>query len=233
MGKKPKQFVVIGAGKFGSSVAIALSKKGCEVTVIDVDKEKIRQISEYVSQAIQLDAMDEKALKSTGIDGADVAIVSIGQEMEASILVTMALKEMGIKTVIAKGLTEAHGKVLARIGADRIVFPEREMGEKLANVLVSPTILDHIEVSPGYTIVEVGAPEILWGKSLAQTKIRTKYGVDIVAVKKSRPGLDKAGESSLKEEVNIAPSATTVIEQGDVLIVIGREADINKFKDIA
>ncbi len=230
MAKQPNQFVVIGAGRFGSSVAITLSKSGADVIVIDKDKDSIHQISDYVTQAVQLDAMDEKALGSVGIDKVDVAIVSIGTQMEASILVTMTLKEMGIPKVVSKALSDAHGKVLTRVGADSIVFPERDMGIKLAKSLVSPTILDHIEVSPGYNIAELNVPEFLQGKSIIESQVRTKYSVEIIAVKKKMPQLDGKGESILDEEILIAPPADIKLEKGDTIIIIGKEEAIQKFR---
>jgi len=230
--KVPRQFVVIGAGRFGSSVAMTLAKNGCEVTVVDSDKDNVQRISEYVSNAVQLDATDEKALRSIGIEGADVAIVSIGEQMEASILVTMALKEMGIKTVVAKAVTETHGKILARVGADKVVFPERDMGVRLANALLHPSLLEHVEVSPGYNIAEFEAPKVLWGRSIAQSAVRARHGVQIVAIKRRKPGLDEEGESVLEEDVDLIPSAETVINEGDLLLVVGREENVRKFRGL-
>ncbi len=230
--KTPKQFAVVGAGRFGSSVALTLSKRGCEVTVVDKDRDRVQQISDYVSSAIQLDATDEKALKSIGIEGVDVAVVSIGEQMEAGILVTMALKEMGINTVVAKALTESHGKILSRVGADKVVFPERDMGVRLANALLHPSLLEHIEVSPGYNIAEFEAPKVLWGKSIAESAVRGRHGVQIVALKRSRPSLDKAGESVLEEDVDLIPSAETVVNKGDTILVIGKEESVRKFRSL-
>ena len=230
MAKIPKRFVIVGAGKFGESVAVTLSKMGCEVMVLDVDKEKVQALSGIVSQAIQMDAMDEKALKSVGIEESDVAVVSIGQQMEASILITMMLKEMGVPTVVTKAISENHGKVLSRIGADRIVFPERDTGIKLANTLMSPTLSDYIEIAPGYQIIEVESPKVLWNKTLIDARIRSKYGIEIIAVKKSVPELDDAGETTIKEEVTIIPPAETMIEEGDNLVIIGTRDKIVKFR---
>lgn len=230
--KIPKQFAVIGAGRFGSSVAVTLSKNGCEVTVVDRDKENVQRISDYVSSAVQLDATDEKALKSIGIEGVDVAIVSIGEQMEASILVTMALKEMGVKTVVAKALTESHGKILARVGADKVVFPERDMGVRLANALLHPSLLEHVEVSPGYNMAEFEAPKVLWGKSLGAAAVRVKYGVQIVAIKRRKPGLNREGDSVLEEEVHLIPSAETIIDEGDMILVIGKEENVRRFRSL-
>ncbi len=223
---------MIGAGRFGSSVAKTLSKNGCDVTVVDSDKDRIQQISDYVANAIQLDATDEKALKSIGIENVDVAIVSIGEKMEDGILATMALKEMGIKTVVAKAVTESHGRILARVGADKVVFPERDMAVRLANALLHPSLLDHVEVSPGYNIAEFEAPKALWGKSIAESAVRAKYGVQIVAIKKRRPTLNDEGESVLEEEVDLIPSAETVINKGETLLIIGKEEEVRKFQGL-
>jgi len=230
--KLPRKFAVIGAGRFGSSVAMTLTRNGCEVTVVDSDKDNVQRISEYVSNAVQLDATDEKALKSIGIEDVDVAIVSIGEQMEASILVTMALKQMGIKMVVAKAVTESHGKILARVGADKVVFPEREMGVRLANALLHPSLLEHVEVSPGYNIAEFEAPKVLWGKSIAESAVRVKYGVQIVAIKRKRPGLDRDGQSVLEEDVDLIPSAETVVDKGDMILVIGKEENVRKFRSL-
>ncbi len=231
MEKIPRQFVVIGAGKFGASVAITLSKLGYDVTVLDKNKEKIQSLSNSVAQAIQLDATDENALKSVGIEGVDVAIISIGKQMESSILLTMMLKEMGIPKVVTKAISEAHGKVLSRIGADRIVFPEHEMGIKLANTLISPTLFDYVEIAPGYDIIEVDAPKFLRGKTLAEARVRSKYQIEIIAIKQSVPRLDERGDTTLEEEINIVPPAETVIHKDDRLVIIGAKDKVAKFRE--
>jgi trk system potassium uptake protein TrkA len=230
--KKPRQFAVIGAGRFGASVAMTLSKSGCEVTIVDRDKENVQRISEYVSNAVQLDATDEKALKSIGIEDVDVAVVSIGEQMEASILVTMALKEMGLKMVVAKAVTESHGRILARVGADKVIFPEREMGVRLANALLHPSLLEYIEVSPGYSIAEFLAPKVLWGKSIAESQVRVRFGVQIFAIKRSRPGLNKQGDSVLEEDINLIPGSETVVNKGDTILVVGKEENVKKFRNL-
>jgi len=133
-----RQFAVVGLGRFGSSVAETLSSKGCQVLAIDTDEEKVQDLSELVAQAVCVDATDEKALKAVGIEPVDVAIVSVGGNIESSVLITLVLKEIGIKEVIAKAVTKDHGKVLEKVGADRVVFPERDMGIRIANALTSP-----------------------------------------------------------------------------------------------
>lgn len=225
-----RQFAVIGAGRFGTSVARTLSEGGCDVILIDSDAERLRELDDVVSQALTLDATDEKALKAAGIQDVDAAVLGLGKDMEASILITMLLKEMGIKQVIVKATSEAHYKILTRLGADRIVFPEREMGVKVANSLINPTILDYIEVAPGFNIIETRPPDDIVGKTLEESKVRSRYGVDIVAIKRMKPVLDAGGDSHLEEEVKIVPQADDLINESDTIIVIGQEDRLAKFK---
>ncbi|MDD5557878.1 MAG: TrkA family potassium uptake protein [bacterium] len=224
------QFAVIGAGRFGESVARTLSEKGSDVILIDTDEEKIRDLDDVVTHALQLDATDEKAIKAAGIEDVDAAVVSVGRDMEASVLITMLLKEMGVRYVVAKATSEAHYKILTRLGADRIVFPERETGVKVANSLINPTIFDYLEVAPGYNIIEIKPPREIVGKSLEEAKVRSTYGVDIIAIKSLHPVLDGAGESDLEEEVKIVPAADEIIREGDTIIVIGAEKDLERLR---
>jgi len=225
-----RQFLVVGAGTFGSSVALTLSQLGHEVLVLDKDEDKVRQISAKVSRALELDATDETALRSLGIEGTDVAVVSIGQEMEASILVTMTLKEMGVQQVVSKALTEAHGRVLRRVGADRVVFPERQMGIRIANALSSPSIVDLMELAPGYSLAEIQAPRSLCGKSIAESRIRSEHGVTVVAIRKRRPSLDPSGESALDEDLIMAPGPEVVIQESDRLVVLGKAKQVDSLQ---
>lgn len=225
-----RQFVVIGAGRFGRAVAITLVQEGCQVLLLDKDARRIQRMSELVTQSAQVDVTEENALQSLDLGDMDVAVVSIGSDLEASILATMKLKEMGIKTVVAKAGTLAHSKILSRVGADRIIFPERDMGERIAKSLVSPSIFDYIEFSPGYTMVDIQVPNHLRGQTLGEADVRSEYGIDIVAIKRRSPGLDKQGQSVLKEEVIIAPQASEVLGEKDILVVIGEEEKINNFK---
>lgn len=204
-----KQFAVIGLGRFGTSVALTLSRMGFDVLAVDSNEEKVNNIMEHVTHAVQVDAMDEQALKALGIRNFDVVIVAIGQDVQSNILVTVMLKEMGVKMVVAKAVTELHGKVLERVGADKVVFPERDMGVRVAHALVSKNIMDQINLSPDYSIIELLAPERFTGKTLAEGAIRGKYGVTVLAIRRGN-------------DVIISPGAKQVIEEGDVLVVVGR-----------
>ena len=212
-----KQFVAIGCGRFGSSVALKLMELGNEVMVVDKNEETIQNIADKVTYAVQADATDENTIKSLGIRNFDVAIISIGADIQSSILVTLMAKELGVKYVVAKAQNELHGKVLYKIGADRVVFPEREMGIRIAKNLVSDNILDYIELAPDYSIMEVVAlPEWL-GKSLKEINMRSTFGINVMAIKH---GLD----------INIAVGPDDLIKEGDVLVVIGHNEDLKKIE---
>jgi len=212
------QFAVIGLGRFGFSVARALARMGYEVLAMDSDEDKINNIVDDVTHAIQLDAMDEHALKAVGIRNFDVVIVAIGQDVQSNILVTVMLKEMGVKQVVAKAVTELHGKVLEKVGADKVVFPERDMGIRVAHALVSRNILDQISLSPDYSIVESIVPLKFSGKSLQESDIRRKYGVTILAIRRGG-------------EVIISPGAKRVLEENDVLVLIGSNDKLREFEE--
>lgn len=212
-----KQFAVIGCGRFGSSVAKSLYSLGYDVLAIDQDEEKIQEISDSVTHAVQADVIDESTLKALGIRNFDVVVVSIGSDIQASIMATLIAKELGVKTVIAKAQNELHGKVLYKIGADRVVFPERDMGVRVAHNLVSSSILDYIELAPDYSIVEIAAFQEWENKTLKELRLPIRYGINVMAIKRDK-------------EVNISPYADDIILKDDVLIVVGSNKDLNKLE---
>jgi len=179
-----KSFVVIGCGRFGTSVAKTLYTLGNEVLAIDKSEEIIQEISDGVTHAVQADAIDESVLKELGLRNFDVAVISIGSDLEASIMATLVAKELGIKRVIAKAQSDLHGKVLYKIGADKVIFPERDMGVRVAHNLASTNILDFIELSPDYSILEVTALREWEDKTLAQLKLSLKHGINVMAIKR-------------------------------------------------
>jgi len=214
-----KQFAIIGLGRFGSSIAKTLYQMGHDVLAIDNDPEEVQEISDYVTHAVQADATDEVTLNTLGIRNFDVAVITIGTDIQSSILITLLCKEMGVKYVLAKAQNELHAKVLYRIGADKVVFPERDMGSRVAHNLVSSNILDYIELAPEYSLVEI-VPNPEWeGKSLRQLNIRAKYGVNVIAIKR--------GDG----KVNVAPQAEDVVENDDILVVIGNNDDIKRIEE--
>lgn len=205
-------------GRFGSSVARTLYNMGFEVLAIDNDGDRTQDVIHMVTHAVQADSTDEEALKAIGLRNFDVVVVAIGHDIQASILTTLIVKEMGVGKLVAKAQNELHGKVLDRIGADKVIYPERDMGARVAHNLVSPNILDHIELSEDYSIVDMKAGPAMIGKNLRQLDIRNQYGCNVMGIK------DCAGK------MNIAPSADDLIEDGDVLVVVGNNNDLHRFE---
>lgn len=213
-----KQFVVIGLGRFGTSVAKTLYSLGNDVLAIDVDEETVQNISDSVTHSVQADATDENTLRSLGIRNFDVAVVTIGSDLQSSVMVTLLLKELGVDLIIAKANSEIHAKVLYKIGADRVVLPERDMGVRVAHNLVSSNILDYIELSPDYSIAEIANPKSWQGKTLQELNLRANFGINIVAVKKDN-------------DINVSPMAEDKLEAGDVIVAIGCADELNKLEN--
>lgn len=212
-----KQYAVIGCGRFGVSVAKTLYDLGNDVLAIDRNEERVQEASEFVTHAVQADIMDENVLKELGIRNFDVVIVAIGSNLEASILATLIAKELGVGLVIAKAQSELHGKVLLKIGADKIISPERDMGVRVGHNLVASNILDFIELSPDYSIMEITAIPKWENKTLKQLKLPTNYGLNIMAIKRG-------------DYINVSPYADDKILKNDILVVIGSTEDIKKIE---
>ena len=211
-----KQFLIIGAGRFGSSVAHTLYQRGHDVMVVDSDEALIQQISDSVTHAVQANAVNEGSLRALGIKDFDVVIVAIGHEIQASIMSCILLIELGARYVVAKAQTELHGKVLKKIGVNRVVFPERDMGQKLAHSLVAQNIIDLIELSDDYSVVEVTAPQEMINHTLQELNLRARYGVNIIALR-SKDG-----------NTNISPAAEDKVSPGDVLVAVGENKALRK-----
>lgn len=213
-----KQIIVIGCGRFGYSTAKTLTKLGHDVMVVDQNPDIIKEISEYVAHAVQMDAIDEASFRTIGLRNFDVAIIAIGSDLQASIMGTLIAKEAGVPLVIAKAANETHGRVLSKIGADKIIYPERDMGMRVAYGLVSPNILDVIEFSPDYSIVETVAPEEWEGKTLNDLNLG-RHGMTVIAIKTG-------------EYINIVPSADTAINRDDVIVILGSNKNLKIIGDI-
>jgi len=214
-----KTFAVIGLGRFGSSLAITLCRMGHEVLAIDEDEKKVEEIIEFVTHAVQADAKDENTLTELGIRNFDAVIVSIGEDIQASIWVTVTLKEMGVKKVVAKAQTELHGKVLSRIGADKVVFPERDMGERVARALVSNNIMEQINLSPEHSIIEMMATQNFIDKTLQEIALGREFGITVLAIRRGN-------------DILISPNAATEIQKGDVLVIVGRNEQLEKMENL-
>lgn len=225
-------FFVIGLGRFGGALAKSLSEKGVEVVAIDKDSTKVEEVEEVVAKAYVMDATNEKALSAAGIEDADGAVVCITSEIESSIMTCMILKEKGVKKVMAKAGSELHAKILRKIGVDRVIFPEQEIAQRIAESIYSPHIFEVINLSPDYSILERVAPKFMENKSIKETRLRTKYGVYIMAIKRKTPVVDDNGKTTIKEKVLIAPSGEEEVLKGDILVLLGKKENIDKFRNI-
>ncbi|MGE5484892.1 MAG: potassium channel family protein [Ignavibacteriales bacterium] len=213
------EYAVIGLGRFGAAVAGSLDSLGHSVLGIDKDEHAVNAASAYTTKAVQCDATDEQNLKALGLRNFDTAIVAIG-DLQASILVTLILKELGVKEVVAKASNEHHGKVLYKIGADRVVFPEREMGMRVAHNISSVNILDMIELSPEYSIVELTATKALIGKSLKDLDLRNRYQINVIAIRRGR-------------EINLTPNRDDTIKEGDTVVMVGKNDRLRELEEAA
>ncbi|GAA0453009.1 TrkA family potassium uptake protein [Alkalibacillus silvisoli] len=214
---RKRLYAVIGLGRFGGSICKELSREGMEVLAIDNDEEKVNEFKEVASHAVIADSTDEIALKDLGFRNIDHVIVAIGDNVHASILTTLIVKELGIETITVKAQNDYHEKVLNKIGADEVVHPERDMGKRIAHSIISSNILDYLELSDEHSVVEVKAGEKMDGNTLIDLDIRARFGCNVVAIKRGK-------------EINVSPMANDVIEQGDIIIVIGADKDIHRFE---
>lgn len=222
-----RQFVVIGLGNFGSTIAKTLYERGCQVLAIDSDKKKVQDIRDLVSQAIVMDARDRDGIFSLPIHPLDIAIVSLGDEMEVSILVTLYLKELGLKEIMVKAISEDHAKILKLIGASDAIFPEQQMAVRLAERLAHPYGLDFITLGEGFSMAELIPLKSFYGKSLLELDVRRRYQFEIVAVKYA-PDPDEEGLKLGK--IKCIPSGDYIIVENDILVVIGEDKYIEKYK---
>lgn len=211
-----KQCIVIGLGRFGSSVAEHLYTLGNDVLAIDIREENVRHISDQVTHAIQADIKDDSVLDTLGLDYFDVAVVAIGEDVESSCMAIIALKKHGVKYIIAKAKNITSGTILKAVGADKVIYPERDMGARVAHNIYSPNIIDFLEFSNEYSLAEVLAPSWAVGKTPIELNIRDKYHINIVAIKNGN-------------NINADINANTKINKDDILIVIGKDKNIHKF----
>jgi trk system potassium uptake protein len=208
MKKKNRTFGVIGLGRFGYHVARTLTQGGAEVIACDVDEEKVREVSEYVSLAYVLDATDAKALKESGIANVDTAVVSIGENIEASILIVVQLKELGVKEIVAKAVNPLHGKVLEKLGVDRVVYPEKEMAIRVAHSLLVGEFIEEIPIGEKHSLFELKAFDFMLGKTLRELDVRRRFGVSVLAIKRG-------------ENLIVNPVGDEKVLPGDILVVLG------------
>jgi trk system potassium uptake protein TrkA len=211
------KFAVIGMGAFGSNVAKTLYEKGNEVLAVDREKDKIEEVKEFVSHAVHMEAADKENLLALGIQDMDVVIVSLGPDMEASILTVLYLHEIGASHVVAKALTEDHAKILDAVGATDVIFPEKDMAIKTALRLSNPNVLEYLPLLSGIGIQEIAPPEKFLGKTLRELDLQNKYGILVIAIREIIP-----------EKITFVPKADFLIKDSDILIVMGEDKQLAK-----
>jgi trk system potassium uptake protein TrkA len=213
-----KQVAVIGLGRFGSSVARTLAESGCEVLAVDADESRVKAIADDVTDAVRANVLEEEALRSLGLRNFEVVVVAIGHQVEASILVTVLLKEMGIPKIVAKAQDELHGRVLQKVGADIVVFPERDMGIRLAHTLLSRDVIDEIQLSTDYSILEMVVPHRFLRRSLKELELRQRFGLSVLAIRR-------------EDRIIVSPEAEQTLEEGDILVALGQPEKLERLNE--
>lgn len=214
-----KSYIVIGLGRFGTRAATRLYELGCDVLAIDRSSDLVQPISNHVTQAVVGDARDKEVLRALGAKDFECAIVAIGDNLADSVLATMNLKELGVPKIICKAHDETHRRVLEKLGADQVVIPEQEQASRLARSLSSPNVLDYIELSDEYGIIEVPAPISWEGKTLRDLNVRAKLGLNILAIRRGG-------------KFNVSPAADFAFVQGDVMVVLGDSRALKKVQKL-
>jgi trk system potassium uptake protein TrkA len=218
------QYAIIGLSTFGERIGKRLSESGCQVLVIDNDRDKIQEVKNWATEAVVADAIDKGVLAAMGLKDVDGAVVSLGDKTDLSILVTLFLKELGVRKIIVKGNTPDHGKVLKLVGADEVIFPQEEMAARIANRLSAPRVIDQIELAEGFSIVEMLAPKSWVGKTLIRLRVRERHNVEVILIKKDVPGADTPRVS--------IPDPSEEIGERDRLLLVGEDSAIAAMKKL-
>lgn len=231
MAKEEKVFAVFGLGAFGMEVCRGLVEKGGKVIAFDHRPQPIEKIKDLVTQAMVLDSTDEDALRSAPLENVDVAIVAIGDDVEASILTTALLKNIGVPYIIARAVTDVHMRVLRQIGANEVINLEIEEGRRIASRLLTAEVLETIPITEDYSIIELYVPESMVGKSLERLNLRRGYLVNVIAIERFKTTVDEVG-NPVKEERVILPTKDDVLLSNDILIMVGRNSDLDAFREV-
>jgi trk system potassium uptake protein len=216
-----KRYATIGLGNFGFNVTKSLFEEGHDVVAVDLDEDATQRVQPYCTQAVVADATQKETIRGLGLEGMDAVIVSMGDNESAATLITLYLKEFGVKRIVVKASNEDHGKILSKVGATDVIYPEKDMAIKVARSLSTPDVLDYIPMSGDYLIAEIAPLEAFVGKSLAELQLRSRYGITVIGIKELVP-----------ENFILVPPASFVIKHSDILIVIGKRVDIQKIKTL-
>ncbi len=226
------QYAVIGLGRFGSKLATSIFARGGEVMAIDIAPEAVDAIKDHVSQAVICDCTNEKAMRELGVQDLDVAIVAVGDDIETSIMVTAILKRLGVHRILSRSLSKMQGQILSEVGAHEVFSLEEQMGEQIADRLISPHIIESIKLSSGHSLIEIEPPASFLGKSLKELSLRANFGVNVIAVKTRQPGINEKGENIVKVVLNDLPSPDEKITNNDILVLVGKDEKIRQISEL-
>lgn len=221
-----RQIAVIGLGNFGSRLARELVEQGAQVIAIDKEKARVEELKEFATYSVALDATDENALRSVGIGDVDVAVVCIGVDIEANLLITLLLKRMGVPKIWSRAISPLQQEILRALEVDSIINLETEMGKLVARNLVAENVVKHVHLSPGYGVAELRVPSAFVGKTLRQINARKTYSINVIAIKKRVPQITEGGERTFQDFTENVPSPDVPLEETDVLVIVGNDKDI-------
>ncbi len=228
-----KQYFIVGLGTFGMALAKALTERKAQILAIDISPEKVEEASSYGINAVVADSTEEKILRKLGVSDFDVGVVAIGENLEASILTTLLLKDLGIKHIIVKSMSAHHSRIAGKVGADRVVYPETDMATRLADALLKPSIIEEIELSKEYNLVEIVLPDEFYDKTLQESRLKENYNLTVIAIKRKETIISDDGATDIKEEMIVSPDSKTILQEGDVILVVGKETDIEKLRQLS
>ncbi len=226
-----KRFAIIGLGYFGERLALELTERGAEVIVIDNTMSKIEDIKNKVAYAIRLDSTDENALRNQGLEDLDAVIVAIGEDFESALLTCVHLLRFKCKRVVVKSTSPLHTEIFKNVGVHLVISPEEIVAERVAMRMFSDSVLDLIPLTDEYSILQVEAPRRFYGKTLKELDLRNRFSVNLITIKRVKIGTDSSGVQTREESVIGVPMAETIIEEHDVLVLLGRERDIHRMID--
>ena len=225
-----RQFAVIGLGRFGCKVAETLAQKGASVIAVDTIQENVEKVSDFVTKAVRIDSTDEKALLACGIKDVDVAVVAMGEDIESSVLTTALLKNLDVAEIVARACSTLHAQILRLVGATRVVFPEEDIGFRVANSILSPGVLEYIELGAEYTLAEIEAKGECIGHTISELSLKTKYGIDVLIVKRKIIEAGEKAEETKEKEIKVLPASHGKIQEGDIFVVVGNSKNIESFE---
>lgn len=223
-----EQFAVIGLGKFGKKVALTLAEKGGQVLAVDEDIRKVEEVKDLVAQAVCLDSTDEDAMRAAGLQDVDAAVVGAGENLELSILTTAILNKLGVPHIVARAASSLHAQILERVGATRVVAIEEQMGEQVARSIIAPAIHEQFALATGHSLAEVVPRPEFVGQTIGKINFRQEFGVNIIAIQKRIPIVTAEGRNSFQIQINDLPKPNDIIEEHDVMVVVGSDENIEK-----